>query len=313
MLPSYRQAPANQFIGSYAYLDSQRTLLSIDQQTGLIEAQVDQDQKIVILLASGLTAGVYRITGEDVSSMINAEVPETMGGRDVPIRSLSMPDQAGRMLWLAFESKAASHYQIRDKTEWGGWLRHVGEEKLSGLVQVVADDWDGFIHMRQGEINSLETIACIDGNFQQRLPPVEPGTPWSLTVFTIAPGSQAYQCYLLRSGATYWANSFFSRYQELVGQRLLDLLNRELNTLIQPWQWKIQLAGTTLLDRHFFHQSGMAAQAYRALLMEVGEQTNAMIGSALTHRLLSETYASLVPDEQLALQSHALVPTAFVQ
>jgi hypothetical protein len=55
----FQQAPANQFTGSYAYLDSQKALLSVDQQTGLIEAQLETDQKVAILLAGGLTAGVY--------------------------------------------------------------------------------------------------------------------------------------------------------------------------------------------------------------------------------------------------------------
>ena len=84
-----------------------------------------------------------------------------------------------------------------------------------------------------------------------------------------------------------------TRYSELVGQRLLQIMIEQSNLSIEPWQWKVKLEGTSLWDQHFFPSMDAAVKAYRVLLMNIGKQSSLIIGNGLSQRLASETYNQL--------------------
>lgn len=109
----------------------------------------------------------------------------------------------------------------------------------------------------------------------------------------------------------YWCHKILIRYQEMVGQKLLQMMGRELNRQMQPWHWNITLNENDMLDTHFFPYLMDEAHAYRALFMAMGAQMNFVIGNNLTQRLLSETFEQIRPDERAALQSQRLIPAAF--
>ncbi|MBK9207600.1 MAG: hypothetical protein IPL71_04570 [Anaerolineales bacterium] len=123
--------------------------------------------------------------------------------------------------------------------------------------------------------------------------------------------TQAYQCAVLRHGAMHWSRKILSRYKEMVGVKLLQMMDRELNRQIQPWHWNIALDENDMVDRHFFPYITEAAHAYRALFMAMGAQMNIVIGNNLTQRLLNETFEQINPDERALLQSQRLIPAAF--
>jgi hypothetical protein len=108
-----------------------------------------------------------------------------------------------------------------------------------------------------------------------------------------------------------WSHKILDRYQQMVGQKLLQMMDRELNRQIQPWNWNIKLDDNVMLDMHFFLRLVDEAHAYRALFMAMGAQMNFVIGNNLTQRLLSETFEQVLPDERVALQSQRLIPAAF--
>lgn len=95
----------------------------------------------------------------------------------------------------------------------------------------------------------------------------------------------------------------------MVGQKLLQMLDRELNRQIRPWN--ITLVEKDLLDLHFFLYLMDAAHAYRSLFMAMGAQMDFVIGNTLTQRLLDETFEQVYPDERAVLQSQRLIPAAF--
>ena len=79
---------------------------------------------------------------------------------------------------------------------------------------------------------------------------------------------------------------------------------------IEPWQWQVQLEGTSLWDQHFFPNLDAAVKAYRALLMSMGEQSSLMIGNGLSQRLVSETYDRLIQAEKDTSRNTRLIPAA---
>jgi hypothetical protein len=101
-----------------------------------------------------------------------------------------------------------------------------------------------------------------------------------------------------------------NRYREMVGQRLLQIMIHQSNLSIEPWQWQVQLEGTSLWDQHFFPNLDAAVKAYRALLMSMGEQSSLMIGNGLSQRLVTETYLQLSQMEQESLETQRLIPAA---
>jgi hypothetical protein len=134
---------------------------------------------------------------------------------------------------------------------------------------------------------------------------------WEVITYSHHSSAHAYQYAVLRLGAIHWSRQILSRYQEMVGQKLLQMMDRELNRQIQPWRWHIVLDGQDMLDLHFFPYLMDAAHAYRALFMIMGGQMNFVIGNTLTQRLLSETFEQVHPDERTVLQSQRLIPAAF--
>jgi hypothetical protein len=110
-----------------------------------------------------------------------------------------------------------------------------------------------------------------------------------------------------------WGYQILSRYREMVGQKLLQLMDRELNRQISPWQWNISLNDNVMADSHFFPSINDATHAYRSLFMAMGAQMNFVIGNTLTQRLLDDTFEMIHPDERAILRSERLIPAAFSQ
>jgi hypothetical protein len=140
-----------------------------------------------------------------------------------------------------------------------------------------------------------------------------PDASWEVTLYTYVPSAQAYRCALLRQGAMDWGYQILSRYREMVGQKLLQLMDRELNRQISPWQWNISLNDNVMADSHFFPSINDATHAYRSLFMAMGAQMNFVIGNTLTQRLLDDTFEMIHPDERAILRSERLIPAAFSQ
>jgi hypothetical protein len=138
------------------------------------------------------------------------------------------------------------------------------------------------------------------------------GAPaWQVVSYSYNASAHAYQYAALRLAAMRWSRAILSRYQEMVGQKLLQMMDRELARQIQPWRWNIVFDGRDMLDLHFFPYLADAAHAYRALFMTMGVQMDFVIGSALTQRILNETFEQVLPDERAVLQSQRLIPAAF--
>jgi hypothetical protein len=109
----------------------------------------------------------------------------------------------------------------------------------------------------------------------------------------------------------HWMRRVLGRYQEMVGHKLLQTLDRELNRQIQPWNWNITLDETNMLDAHFFAYLSDAEHAYRALFMSMGAQMSVVLGSNLTQRILSETVDLILADERAFFLSLRLIPSGF--
>lgn len=308
----FRQADADQFTGSMAYLDSQQSLFQRDQTSGLIEVQIDLVEGFILLFARGASTGTYHLTPGSCKAVTTGEIHSVYSNANASIFSLVLPDVAGRLAWLALESRLHATRTLHNEAEWLDWLEKRRAEKWTGLVQLASDAFDGLAYLQAGELVKSE------GSFSTRLgfqtnPPFahQPGAAvCELTQYDSAPASPAYQTFLLRSGMSNWTHRILNRYMDMVGQKLVQIMIDQSNLSIEPWQWQVQLEGTSLWDQHFFPSLETAAAAYRALLMSMGEQSSMMIGDGLTQRLISETYNQLRPEENKLLETQKLIPAA---
>jgi len=310
----FRQAVADQFTGSLAYLESQQSLFHRDQTSGMIEIQIDQVESVILLYARGNSAGTYHLTGDACKPILMSELHSIWNSSNASITSLVLPDVAGRLVWLRLESQLQSRSQVRNAAEWEAWTNDRKAEMLTGLVQIASEFFDGFVYLQNGEVVKAESIFSTERGFQPNLPffQVKQDLPCILTLLTSPPDSHANQTFLLRRGVSDWTHLILNRYQEMVGQKLLQIMIDQSNLAINPWQWKVQLEGTSLWDQHFFPNLDAAVKAYRALLMSMGEQSSLMIGNGLSQRLVSETYDRLNQAEKESLEIHRLIPAAFV-
>ncbi|MDO9300108.1 MAG: hypothetical protein Q7T89_01945 [Anaerolineales bacterium] len=280
--------------------------------TGLIEKQVNADRAAVLLFISGEPSMAYLLENGQSKSISLAEFLSLNDGIGHP-RAINLPDVAGRLMLLALESQAENKFSIADDEAWKKQVNQWKQDQWDGLVEITSKNLHGFTLFWQGEPQKSDLIFSTPQGFVSGFPTLNNAddSAWNVTTYSHPVSTQAYQCTVLRQGATYWCNKILNRYQEMVGQKLLQMMDRELNRQMQPWHWNITLAENDMLDMHFFPYLMDAAHAYRALFMAMGAQMNFVIGNNLTQRLLSETFEQVPLDERVALQSQRLIPAAF--
>jgi len=280
--------------------------------TGLIEKQFNADRSAVLLFISGEPGMAYLIENGQSNSISLVEFLSMNDGVDYT-HAITLPDVAGRLMLLALESQVKNKYVITDDEAWMKRINQWRQDQWNGLVEITSKNIQGFALFWQGEPQKSDLIFSTPQGFVSGFPKVNvvDDSAWDVTTYSHPVSTQAYQCTVLRLGATYWCHKILNRYQEMVGQKLLQMMDRELNRQIQPWHWNIRLDENDMLDMHFFLHLMNAAHAYRALFMAMGAQMNFVIGNNLTQRLLSETFEQIPLDERVALQSQRLIPAAF--
>jgi hypothetical protein len=280
--------------------------------TGLIEKQLSADRAAVLLLISGVPVMSYLLENGQSNSISLAEF-SSLNDEIGRTRAINLPDVAGRLILLALESQTENKFAITEEDAWEKKISQWKQAQWSGLVEITSKNLHGFTFFWQGEPQKSDLIFSTPQGFINGFPKLNNAddSPWDITTYSHTASAQAYQCTVLRQGAMHWCHDILVRYQEMVGQKLLQMMDRELNRQIQPWHWNITLDEKDMLDMHFFPYLMDAAHAYRALFMAMGAQMNFVIGNNLTQRLLSETFEQINPDERAILQSQRLIPAAF--
>ena len=279
--------------------------------TGLIEKQLDGGRVAVLLFISGEPSVAYMLENGQSRSISLAEFLSLI---DVTghTHAIKLPDVAGRLVLLALESQIENKLVFTNDEAWGKQINQWKQDKWNGLVEIASKNLHGFTLFWRGEPQKSDLIFSTPQGFVSSVPTLNSDdSAWEVATYSHPVSTQAYQYTVLRQGATHWCNKILYRYQEMVGQKLLLMMDRELNRQIQPWHWNISLDENVMLDMHFFPYLMDAAHAYRALFMAMGAQMNFVIGNNLTQRLLSETFEQVASDERVALHSQRLIPAAF--
>jgi hypothetical protein len=310
----FRQAGSNQFDGSIVYLESLKNNFDLGHATGIIEVQVPPSTTFFLLFARGVLVGAYRLEPETRQRISLADALASLGKSVAPICSLNLPDAAGRAVWLALESPPSDRFEVHGANEWEAFFAKYKAEQFTGQVQIRSKENDGFVFFENGfPISSETTFSTLQG-FHSNLQGVQqaPDTLWEIDATKTDRNSQAYQCTLVRLSAGKWGNKLLSRYQDLVGQKLLQTLTHQVSLFIQPRQWNIRLVSTSIFDQHFFPKLEQTVDAYRELFMAIGEQADLVLGSTLSQRLMGEAFNQLGEEERASLEAQRLIPAAFV-
>ena len=298
--------------GSLVALNSMQAKLRETQATGLIEVKVGVTRQIVLAYANGTQAGVYLLENGQSRPFNLAELSTLWGGAPFSVCSVPLPDRAGRAIWLILESRKREQLEVRGEEAWNEQLKLWDQEKFNGAVEVTSKNIQGFAVLQRGKLIADEAVFFNGQGFENELPPgIGMYGNWQAITYTALPSSSAWQCLNLRGSALCWADRTLNRYQSFAGQKFLQVTSREIGLAIQPWQWKINVSGTTVADEHFFPGTEATAHAYRALFMGMGAQMSFVIGGSLTQRILAEMFEELEQDQRAALETHRLIPAAF--
>ena len=298
--------------GSLVALNSMQAKLREHRSTGLIEVKVGATRQIVLMYANGIQAGVYLLEGGQSRPFNMAELSTLWGSAPFSVCSVCLPDRAGRAIWLILESKKLDQFEVHGEDAWSEQLNCWTQEGFHGAVEIASKKSQGFVVFQHGQLMADETVFFNGQEFENELPPdIGAYGNWQATPYAAAPQSHAWKCLNLRGSAIHWAEGALSRYQSIAGMRFLQVTSREISTLLQPWNWKINLNGEEVVDEHFFANTEAAAHAYRAMFMGMGTQMNFVIGGPLTLRILTEIFEELEKEERTALEAHRLIPAAF--
>ena len=283
------------------------------RSTGLIEKHFLSGQLAVLLLAGGMPTIAYLLENDNRSPMPLVEFSAIPQDSLSSIHAIKIPDVAGRLTMLAFESMVQNTRTITDESTWDRQVEQWKSEKWNGLIEIKSETMHGFALFLHGEVQSSDTVFSTSQGFVADFPDISSvhDSPWNVYIYSLPVSEQVYQSTILRYGAMDWIHKILWRYEEMVGHKLLLTLDRELNRQIHPWNWNIVLEETDIQDAHFFAYPSDAEHAYRALFMSMGAQMNIVLGSNLTQRILSETFEQIHPEERAILQTLRLIPAAF--
>jgi len=278
---------------------------------GLVERHF-ADRTMILMIISGMPGMAFTIEDGESKPILLTEFSSASGEEGV-IRAIELPDVAGRLVWLALESRIKNNYSLNGCGPWKDLLAQWKQSQWTGLAEITARKFHGFAFLGQGGIQESEIAFSTLHGFSTDTSLFEllDDSVYQITTYSQNTATQAYQCAILRHGVRDWSHQILSRYRDIVGEKLLQMMDRELNRQIQPWQWNITLNDRDLADTHFFPTLSEAANAYRALFMEMGMQMDFVIGSNLTKRILNETFELIYPDERAILFSQRLIPAAF--
>jgi len=297
--------------GSSAFLDAQQVYLRENKTCGFIEIQVNETTQVVLLFAQGVLAGTYLLEGEDSKTFQLINLSTVWNGKPTPIRTVEFPQIVGRTMWLALESQISGRMEAAGRREFEQQLSAWKSDKFSGAIEIFAERAQGIFYIYEGNELDCEISIYNGREFEHTFAHLPDGETLKLIVHKSSPASQSQQCLILRQGVLRWSNGILNRYQELVGQKMLRMAQKDLDDLTQLWGWNLFIENSALQDKHFFSYAQTAAQAYRAILMEVGSQMDQVVGSALTLRILNDAFEALNKDLRSALELHRLIPAAF--
>ncbi len=296
---------------SSARLDMLQAQLRETQATCLLELCLDATRQVVLLYAHGALAGAYQCA-ENRSEPITLASLRALWKNDATLRKVDLPDQAGRMLWLACEFSKRESYQLTE-ANWAANLRQWKTQGLNGLVQLCSDRTQAFLLFWHGDEMVNETTFFDGQSFSCHAAiPLGQSEVWEATIFTANPSAISHHCFHLRTSACQWGNAVLESYQNIAGRKFLQVMERDIQNQLRPLHWNIQLQDKFINDQHFFPGPDAVAHAYRAIFMQLGAQMSFAIGDYLTQRILSDMFRELSMDEQTVLESHRLIPAAFV-
>ncbi len=307
----FRQAVGILEKGPLPSLETQKIRFRNSQTSGLIEIETGPASQIAITVARGAVAGVFAIQGDASRPILLADIPNYWLQPELPIRSVTLPDTAARLLWLALDAQISERLEIQDENQWNAWLTGIHARQTDALAALCSAECDGFVYIHNGKPLAAESVFATARGVETGIPLAKIRGPWQVQLHIPNPQAQAWQCLCLRLGAGRWFANIQSRYQEIVGQRLVRFMNIKLQAVVKPWNWEIKPESNTFVDRHFFPQLNLAAEAYRTLFMDIGEHIGTVVGDRLTQRLLSETFDNLHHEQRSVLENQRLIPAAF--
>jgi hypothetical protein len=278
--------------------------------TGLEEKEFSSERRSIRIFVNGAPFTAYMMENGGVTSIPLADF-STLDHESSQVRAIELPHVAGRLAWLALESQPEPHFSIQNENDWTAKVNQWKHDSWNGLVEITAKDMQGFALFWQGEIRKVDTIFSTPQGFVTDLPKLGAESVWEVTAYSCKPSTASYQDTVLRHAIMHWSSLIFIRYREIVGAKLLRMMNRDLSRQIEPWGWKIALEDNEMQDAHFFAYLNEAAHAYREIFMAMGAQMNVVLGNNLTRMLLNDTFEQICSDERTILQSLRLIPAAF--
>ncbi len=299
--------------GSSDFLDAQQIRMRESKTCGFIEVQVEADVHILFVLAQEALAGTYCLRGNESQPLQLMNLPTVWDGKPAPIRSAALPPMVGRMMWLALEARIIEEADLSVAPGLEERTKRWAEEQFTGAVELFAPQAQGVFYFFQGRPLDSEAFFFNRGAFENLSWEQIQTFGWTnLIVHQPSPASQSQQGLIVRQGALQWGSAVLRRYRELAGQKIVALAEKDLAELVRPWGWNIFIRDSDLRDEHFFSYVQSAAQAYRAVFMQLGSQMEQVVGGSLAQRLMNETFAPLPQPFRSALELHRLIPAAFI-
>ena len=295
--------------GTADQLSFHQLRLHDEKATAILEIALDEKRTLLLLYAHGIQAGAYVNDGEICVPVSAAEELARRG--DVgPLRAIPLPDKVARAAWLTCEATKKSTHQGPDEDSWSKQLQAWRRERVNGMVEAASDRAQAYVLLRGGEMLESESAFLSAGRLAD-ISGMEMGSAWSAVLWEGVSDKPSSQCLMLRQAVHRWSRNIFESYRNIAGEKFLQVMTRELQTQIRPWQWNIRVEAGGIRDEHFFPGLDATAHACRALFMGIGAQMGFAIGGYLAQRILQEMFDELSEPERARLEAHRLIPAAF--
>lgn len=311
MVFKFAQTAGERLSGPPAYLDNICRMFSQDENGGMIEVEVREEEQWVLLYQAGKQFAAYRITPEQALPI----EPDSLifsNFQEYRFRYLVMPDHVLRAIWQALEWFPPDRAAQLDLQMIGTYLDALRVQQTRALVQLILPDRDGFILLIDGSPVSAEGIFASNRGFEDMMPNLHSALQGSgeceVWLTDLRPETLTGQLLNIRLGMGAWITSLINGYRQMVGSSLITPLDYDTNTWLRRHHYNMRLVNAAVVDHHLFLNLPMAVDAYNSLMNFITSHIAQVIGDRLAVMKRHESYRNLKSDQQKSLVRLALAP-----
>lgn len=292
---------------SPAYLGALLRLYREDEFNGILHIKGSNTETVLFLFKGNLKLS-YSLEGNSWHPFATTEkeiLPQRTGG---DLRVFHFRSSGLRLIRIYIENEGNACLSVKDHpTEHlAEWLDNAFRQYGQGVACIKGIKWQGLILTYPDERTTADVMAWSKdashyGQMALNLLRHLQHPQYSLAYFSVRPGSDTWQEYLLTTAIQKLVSMLLGRFRALAGQIMLLHLSEEMNAACRRYGWEFTFREGIFFHEHFFASLKEAQQVHLNLVKTLISRMSLILGEALCWQMFHEMKKRLPEGERETL------------